>query len=323
MKIRNARYLAAGLALAGGASVVQAGASLGTNTVTLFGQSFVVESWDVSGDGVEPEGFAYDNGQMWVVGSGNGFQIANYDLTPDGDLSGGLTDVTPVDMELDNGITINTSLSGYGGAAGQIVTLLDDDGYGVIDLPDSASTKPVIHFGDETPDPAGFSADDIAYVPSRDQFVLLGDRAGGQLDFYNHDGTTLTHDTTIDPVAEAIKGVAVIPRNIARLLTGDNSLTDVEYLLLVSEPSETDLTQLNRLWVTDLDDGSAIGGVQPFDPLGVADAGSLEAVGYDPVNRRVYIGDSSSEVIHTFVVPEPASAALLAIGGLLALRRRN
>lgn len=45
---------------------------------------------------------------------------------------------------------------------------------------------------------------------------------------------------------------------------------------------------------------------------------------YDPINDLLYVSDWSANQIHVFeVVPEPATAALLGLGGLAMLRRRS
>ena len=313
--MKNIRLVAKGIALSMAALsglTAFAGDDEGSVVLNLFGRNYDVRTWYVRFDTpvgfVEPEGMTFYNGKLYIGTDDNNTQgwLITYTPGPTGDLS--VWDAIQMSLTCDlrnniwgpEGITVNTGGVGYGAfTSGQpILVSLDsrgDDRTATIDL--NTSPALVCNIG---PVP---SPDDIAYVPSLNQFVVLDDR---DLDgiwalFFNHNASGLVFppvNTWITGDLET-KGLCVIPAEAANWLLCRSDLTG-EYLLMSSTVGVPGTR--NKLWVYDFS-GNVLG-VTVFEP---PNWGEIESVAYDPVNKIVYVGSEDTNRIHVFQLRPPAS----------------
>jgi len=320
--------VAAVLVLAGPAS---AGTLVNTTSATLWGKTYEVSQWLVGNDldaidsayNLEPEGMTLHDGILYVAGDRDDDEtfgnLAAYDvLTTPGDLGSWTTigtNPTGGDMWGPEGLTVNTSGAGYGAGMGQLVSVESkgDDRVGIIDL---AS-------GDILDVNIIDSMDDIAYVPTRDQFGVIVEIEVGSdeelfLTYYDHTATTVTDSGVNFMLPPETKGLTVVSGDFAEMML-DMPVDEDEVLLFAAKAGSG---YDNRLHMYTLD-GMLLGSVSPFTAADEI-AGEIEAIAVDEVNNLIYIGDEEAKVIHVVQVPEPGALALL-LGGVVAgfARRRR
>jgi hypothetical protein len=207
------------------------------------------------------------------------------------------------------GITINTSGSGYGSfAPGASVRLTGietrgADSFGIFDTGAPGSNM-------ITPIAVTTPLDDIAWVGSLSAFVGVEDGTGDTAFLRYIDANTMAVQAPSFQVINGAKGIAVVSAAFAQALTGQHVAT-AQALLVVSELDGFAFYDTN---------GAAIGLAQVLDAY--APIIELESVAVDEANNLIFLGDEAGRAIHVVQVPAPTSLALLGLGTLLARRRR-
>jgi hypothetical protein len=309
----------------------------------IFGSLYGVELYRVGGDLIasgggprlEPEGLAFHNGVLYASGDGpagetNGFLAAyaggNLGAAP---TAFGRFTVAAVPSPLPvggEGLAINTRGSGYGSFTGitpKIATVDNPGGtvgriLGVHNLSSNQMESVVPAFP--------VNSDDITFVPgaasdgSQDRFALINAaNTPAVITWYSTANTPAPTSGVSFSLPLGAKGLTFIPAASANLfLPGTNQ----DVLLVASSPEGAFTT--NRLTLFTLD-GLQLGeSVLPTGANGQA-FGNVEALAFDPVTNRLFLGDETANFgqIGVIVIPSPASAGLLALGGLAALRRRR
>ena len=323
-----------------GFGMVQAaagGSVIGSGSETLWGNTYSTTAWDVStdaatigGDFFQPEGMTYYNGTLYVTGDADETDPALVAYSTGG--TGSLATANGIQMAPANngsgadrwgpeGITVNTSGSGYGAGAGQLVSVesgSETDVYeGYTATIDTTGAAPVAVGNLDQPFPT-FDPDDISFVASEDRFAVINDPS--RIDFLD-DGATLTASARASffpfggvGVGDA-KGLATISKAFADALTGGNSGTS-EALIVVYES--------NDIAVWDLD-GTQIGSTENLANLlsssNAVEPAEVESIAVDEANGLIFIGDEKGLAITTIVIPEPSTGLLLL--GLLGFVRRR
>ncbi|MFN7019995.1 MAG: hypothetical protein ACK4WH_01540 [Phycisphaerales bacterium] len=322
--------VAAGSAIAG----VQ---TVGIDNQNIFGHFYGVSIFRVANDllpvgpQLQPEGMVFHDGVLYVSGDGgavstpseaNGY-IAAYPMgnigsmpTPVGQFAVSGRAIGP------EGIAINTRGSGYGsfsgstpnfvavdnagGSVGRILGVLNPAGPSVDDIQ------------------SGFlNTDDIAFVPGAtaadDRFAIIdGGSIPPSLKWYDTGATPslLTGGFNLVPQA---KGLLFLPASDAALFS-PNATGDA--LLVAVSPDFAGDT--NKLLLYSLDGALLDTAILPSG-TGPGLLGNIEALAFDPVARRLFIGDETggNSQIAVLTIPSPGAAGLLSLGLLASLRRRR
>lgn len=323
------KFAAFVLALAGAASCALAGNVTGSGTTSLYNRSYPVTTWNINADATGnpaaifgAEGMTFHNGVLYVSHDHNSNRangrLVSYVPTASGNLSAPSTIVMgsgPAGVWGPEGITINTSGSGYGsfstGDSTRIVGI-DSRGsgsFGVFNTGVAGSNGSAL--------PVGGSYDDIAWVGSVDKFGVveeIADPLGGpdSAVFRYVDKVSMVAESTSFAIPGGSKGVTVVSAAFAASLTGNNAFSTAQALLFVTEFDGLAFYDTN---------GNPIGGLLTLSDY--AAFGELESVAVDEVNNLIYLGDEAGTAIHVVSVPTPGALALLGLGGLIAGRRRR
>jgi hypothetical protein len=312
--------LLAGLALSTVAGTVSGATLNATGSLSLYGQSYTVKQWrtltDAGTTAFDPEALTFYNGTLYANGdeggsAGNG-RLVSYVPGATGDL----TSASFVTMGTNGaarwggeGITVNTSGSGFGsfGPGGFKIASVDSRGSNatgaVINVDSANAVKPLSNII-SLPE-----TDDIVWVSSRNQFGLVLDV----------DGSIAWYDNNMVATGQSVggfngaKGISVVSAAWVQNVFGLTSAT-AQVLLVVGK-------ETNRLGFFDTD-GNAVGSLQDLLPTGVTFS-EIEAVAVDEANNNIYLADEAALSIHVINVPTPGAALILAVGGLVATRRRR
>jgi len=323
-------------ALAGIASVASAGSLTTTQNVTLWGNSYSVKSYNVAGDlgaglQLQPESMHFYNGVLYVggdrdAGETNGnlaaYNLGNVGAAPTVRAIADASDNGTLRKWGPEGITVNTSGSGYGSFASGGPKLVSVEGAGrrragVINL--GSSPAPVENIIGNSPDPAFQNLDDISFSSAADIFFGIdGDGSGNTVRRLNKN--TLAVESSFTLVTGGAKGMTVISAAFAQLLTGVSINTS--QALLFAQKDGTGAAGVNRLSVYDTN-GNIIGSEQGFNLSGLGISSEIEAIGVDEATGRIWVGDEAARHIHEFTIPAPGSVGLLVGGALIAGRRRR
>lgn len=269
---------------------------------------------------LRPEGMTLRNGLLYVAGDWNETQnqIAIYSTSPTGTLSYQSSIQLPIPTPAPNpnsannslwgpeGITFNTSATGYGANAGALVTvedaqyLLNGNTRALLDPVSGA----VSTLGNFTSIVGAVSPDDIAFGPLTNRFYVLGDPSIMQV------WTTANppaYTNSQFAIATRAKGVTVISPAFARFLLNNNTIS-TEVLLVVAKsqfgsaaapnnrlmaytPTGGLLGTANLLWTRDAFPGQPI---QEF-----------ECIAVDEANSVIYIGDEKAGGIFVLTASTP------------------
>jgi hypothetical protein len=326
------------IAVAGLASSALAGTQIATNVVNLYGNNYSVASFNVitdvgiAGTTLQPEGMTFYNGTLYVAGDrdngetrGNLVAYAGGTLTAPTRIALGTALDSDAGSNLNwgpEGITVNTSGSGYGSFSSGPGRLAGVEGAGrdragVINLADGTVTDLI----GNAPQVFG-NFDDLAFSSDADAFFAVdGDLASSPLVRLNKFTLAVEGTVVANWGGGNAKGLAVISKAFAEALTGTTILTNQAFLVALKDG--TGPLGVNRLAVADLN-GNIIGGQQAFNLLGLgARASEIEALAVDEATNRIFVGDEGTRTIHVLTIPTPSSLALLGLAGLAGARRRR
>ena len=309
-----------GVGLAGAA---QAGVVSGTGTLSLYGSNYGVTSWNIRSDATGnpahvfgAEGMTFHNGTLYVSHDHDANRAAGrlvrYTPGAAGDLSAFNTIQMgngPAGLWGPEGITINTSGSGYGsfapGASVRVtgIETRGADSFGIFDTGAPGSNM-------ITPVSASPALDDIAWVGSLNSFVGVEDGSGDTSFLRDFDANTMAVQSSSFQVIDGAKGIAVVSAAFAQALTGQTVAT-AQAFLVVGEFDGFAFYDTN---------GASIGLAQVLNAY--APINELESVAVDEANNLIFLGDEAGTSIHVVQVPAPAGFALLGLGALVARRRR-
>ncbi len=336
MKMLVPAAAAALLAFAGSAN---AGTLLGVPTVNnVFGSSYSVAIYRVAGDlsgqtlspaagRLEPEGMVWYNGALYVTGDGTTAEANGYMAAYAGGALGSAPAATRLTATLGattaaygpEGITINTRGIGVGAASNTFVGI--DSVIAPVStrilatMPITGGTVGNVQTG------ATLNYDDIAFVPgaaadgSLDRFAVIESTSNGVRLTYLAAATGLPTGANQFNLDAQDKGLLFLPAVEADLLrpgTGQD-------VLLVAQSAQF-AGDDNRLFMYTL-----AGSLLETAVLPASLFSNAEALAYDPIGKRLFIGDenSGSSNITVFTVPAPGALSLLVGAGLLASRRRR
>lgn len=267
---------------------------------------------------LRPEGLAFRNGTLYVSGDWNEMQnqIGVYSASADGTLTYSSSIQLPVNNPPPNpnvanntfwgpeGLTFNTSASGYGASASSLVTvedhqyLLSGNTRALLDPVTGALSS----FGTFTSVVGALSPDDIAYGAVTNRFYVLGDPDIMQI---WTSANPPVYAGTQYALPQRSKGVAVISPSFAQYLLDNPAITQESLLVVAKGQVGSNLAPHNRLFV--LTTAGAVLAQQ--DMLWTRDAfpgqplQEFEAVAVDEANRVIYIGDEKAGGIFTLTVP--------------------
>jgi hypothetical protein len=322
-------------ALAGIASVASAGSLVTTQNVSLWGSSYSVKSFSVGSDlgtglQLQPESMVFYNGVLYVggdrdTGETNGnlaaYNLGNVSVSPTSIAMGDALDNTTARKWGPEGMTVNTSGSGYGSftSGGPKIVSVEGAGRrraGVIDLGGSGNLV-----GDIVGNPPStfLNIDDITFSSSADTFFGISGDGNGDV-IYRLNKNDLSISSQFSLVSGGAKGMTTISAAFAQLLTG--VAINTSQALLIAQKDGTGVAGKNRLAVYDLN-GNLIGGEQGFNLAGLGLTSEIEAIAVDEATNRIWVGDETARQIHEFVIPTPASVSLLVGAALIAGRRRR
>jgi hypothetical protein len=325
------------------AAVVAVRAEAGTLNATIpsldiFGKAYKVDIYrvatDLAGFGpqLQPEGMTWFNGTLYVTGDagaqaapGSGTETNGYVAA----YAGGTLTAAPAALgQFATGgraigpeaITINTRGSGYGsftgstprltvidsagGAVGRILAVLNPAGPAVEDIQSNF-----------------VNGDDIAYVPgataAEDRFAVVEDGSPSPvINWYSTDATPTLLPGGF-PLDVDAKGLVYLPQAEAALFS-PLATTDCLMVSFGGAPNQLRLYKL---------DGTLLASSSLPTGTGSGLFGSVEGLAWDPVGKRLFLGDenaASSQIAIVTAVPEAASAAmLLTAAAALVVRRRS
>ncbi len=344
LRSRGAIGVVALLALAGSAS---AGSLFGTLTnQNLFGTSYDISIFrvatDLSSQGltpasgrVEPEGMTFYNGTLYVASDGSAAEANGYLAA----YAGGNLAAAPSALRYTvtngaasaaygpEGLTVNTRGSGYGsfgpGSAPRF-TAIDS-----VVSPVSARILGAMNTGTGVVEDgvvnSTFNYDDIAYIPgataSDDRFAVIdGGTPTPTLRFLSTASTPviLAESFTLIPNAKGMVYLnAADAALFSPLATGPS--------LLISAGASGQFPNVNVLRLYGLD-GTLIATSTITAAAGTAGIGEIEALAFDTVTKRLFLGyeNSTNSQIGVFTVPTPGAAVAFGAAGVLgAFRRRR
>lgn len=318
--MRNCVLLAA---LAGAAGPAWAGTVTSTGTLSMYGNDYGVTTWRIAGDAhanstsFGAEGMTFHNGRLYVSHDHDTTRAAGrlvvYTPGATGVLSSASTILMgngPAGLWGPEGITINTSGSGYGsfgpGQADRIVGIetRGADSFGVFDT--SAPGSAI-----QTPVNAAPSLDDIAWAGSLNKFAGVEDGSGDTAFIRLFNPDTMLVEAASYQVIDGAKGITVVSGAFAASLTGQ-TVSTAQAFLVVSEFDGFAFYDTN---------GNAIGSALQFSLY--APINELESVAVDEANNLIFLGDEAGLAIHVVQVPAPGAIGLMGLAAIAAGRRRR
>jgi len=261
---------------------------------------------------LRPEGLALKDGKLYVSGDWNETQnqvgvytaAADGALTYDSEIQMPIPDPPPGFpnnvMWGPEGMTFNTSGTGYGNG-GQVLVTVEDNQAGIL-----GNTRALLDPATGVLSSAGVfpTPDDIAYGPASLRFYLLIDPNVLRVYLRN-----LSFTGTQFAVITRSKGVAVASPEFAQLLLNDGTITQEVLVVVAKSDAFSQSAPNNRLAVYSL------AGVKlaEQDLLWLRDAfpgqpiQEYEAVTIDDVNNVIYIGDEKAGGVLVLKLPGQAA----------------
>lgn len=269
---------------------------------------------------LRPEGMALRNGLLYVAGDWNETQnqIAIYSTSAAGTLTYQSSIQLPIPTPAPNpntannvlwgpeGITFNTSATGYGANAAALVTvedaqyLMNGNTRALVNPVNGALSSP----GKFTSIVGAVSPDDIAFGPLTNRFYVLGDPSIMQV------WTTATPPAYANSqfaIATRAKGVTVISPAFARFLLNNNTIS-TEVLLVVAKSQFGSTAAPNNRLIAYTPTGGLLGSA---DLLWTRDAfpgqpiQEFECIAVDEANSVIYIGDEKAGGIFVLTASSP------------------
>jgi hypothetical protein len=326
------------LLIAGGASAF-AGTLNSTISVNIFGQPYRLDIYrvatDLAGSGpqLQPEGMTWHNGTLYVTGdagaqaaAGSGSETNGYVAayaagniaaapTALGQFATGGRAIGP------EAVTINTRGAGYGSFAGATPNLVVIDSAGgsvgrILGVENLSSTS-------VTDIQSNFvNGDDIAFVPgstaAEDRFAIVESVSPTPvISWYSTASTPASLPGSFVLAADA-KGLTYLPQAQAALFS-PLATTDCLMVSFATGPA-------NELRLYSID-GALLASSNLPTGTGTGLLGNVEALAFDPLTGRLFLGDEnsgSSQIAVATKIPEPMTLGLAAIGAILVgLRSRT
>lgn len=346
MSVRSIAALGA-LALFAPLSTVQAGVLFSTiPSQNIFGTTYQVDIYrvttDLSSQGfspaagrLEPEGMVWHNGVLYVTGDGSTAEANGYMAAYAGGNLGASPTATRYTASFVNalgntvsaaygpeGITVNTRGVGIGGAGGfvGIDSVVSPVSQRILaSMPAGGGVVTNAQVG------AAFNYDDITFVPgaandgSEDRFAVIDASGTTPVLTYLSAATGLPTGVGSFPLADQDKGLLFLPAAQANLFIPG---TDQDVLMVARGPVVAG--DQGRLLLFSLT-GTLLGDSPLPTGTGPGLLANIEALAYDPIGQRLFIGDENgtNSQIAVIQIPAPAAAALLGLGALVAGRRRR
>jgi len=335
------RFDLAVVALCAMAGTAHAGAFHTSITQSIFGIPYRIDFYRVAGDlagsgpRLEPEGMTWYDGVLYVTGDagaaappGSGSETNGYVAA----YAGGNIAAAPTALGQyatggraigAEGVTVNTRGSGFGAFTAAPVLVVGDSAGGsvgrILAALDTGSTAVVS-------EPFSPNVDDIAFVPGAvaadDRFAIIDDGTSPtSLRFYSTGAPFALLPGGFDLVPGA-KGLTYLPPSQSSTLF---PAATSGALLVAIKPDGAGLSQ-HELRLYGLDGALLTSSVLPTG-VGSGLFGNIEALAFDPVGNRLFLGDESSlnsQIAVATRIPEPTSVALLVLAASsLAARRRG
>lgn len=322
--------LIAFIACAGTATAALAGNVTDSGSVSLYGNSYPIITWNINADSTGntgatfgAEGMTFHNGTLYVSHDHNSIrangQLVKYTPGATGDLTSFTRTAmgsSTVGVFGPEGITVNTSGSGYGSFA-------SGDTANIVGIDSRTNTgNPFGAFGTVNSDTGVFSGqispvdsvDDITWVGSLGKFLIVVDTPNSDLSSARFlDGTTLAQSGSSFNLVNGAKGVTTVSNAFASSLAGVTFDT-AEVLLVISEFETISFFDTN---------GVARGGEISLSSYLSNATNETESIAVDEVNNLIFLGDEGGRAVHVVTVPAPSALALLGLGGIIASRRRR
>jgi|GEM_PF-1263623 len=307
---------------------------------SIFGGSYNIDIYRVGtdfsanpGTGVqlEPEGMVFHNGVLYVSGDGGATETNGFLASYAGGNLGFLPSVIGPFISANaagtlgrfggEGITINTRGAGYGSFGGTTPNIASIDNV-ISGVGRQLAVMNLTGISVQNQQNGFVNADDITFVlgtnASDDRFAIINAASAPVLRYYSTGSTpTLLAGGFALPLGA--KGLlhlsAVDAAKFSALATG-------EAFLVASSP-EGALTT-NRLTLYAMDGTLLVESMLPTG-LGAGRLGNIEAIAFDSVTNRLFIGDEAgaNSQIAVLTIPSPAGAAMVAMAGLMIARRRR
>ncbi len=327
-----------------------------TGNVGLFGRSYSATRWDLAGDlglnnagtanrGLVVEGLAVYNGVLYLHGdddanqfepdaNGNG-RMLSYQTGSTGSFANSGRSQFSVSPSIGSeGIAINPSGAGYGSFSGSSPNVISIEGSGGSTTGIGGLRRAVtdVATGISTQTASTFEGDDIAFLPSTGGFAVLQKR-----DNPSSPRGVQFYDASFNPIANSYfqtennnlgggfilprggRGMAAITSGLASALAG-TALAAGDYLLIPNDRIVSgDAANSRRLGLFSLS-GQLIASTLLTLPSAIGD---VQAITVDETIGLLFVGDQSNQRVWTVALPTPGAAGLLALGGLVAARRRR
>ena len=264
---------------------------------------------------LDPEGMALQNGSLYVSGDWNETQnqVAVFSAAGGGTIAYNHAIQMPISnpppsfpnnqMWGPEGLTFNTSASGYGAGGATLVTVENNQylaGGNTRALLNPA-TAALSGFGVFNSGTGSVNPEDIAYGPISNRFYVV-----------DHSNVVQVWTSADPPVYAGTqfatilrpRGIAVISPSFAQYLLQNPNITS-EVLLIVCVSDDFNATPHNRLAAYSLT-GSLLG---QQDLLWTRDAfpgqplQQFQAITVDEANKVIYVGDEKANAIFVFTVP--------------------
>lgn len=344
--IRCAFMAACAAVVIGAAGSASAGVYSTTINQNLFGSNYNISIFRVGPDTqqgqspaagrLEPEGMVWYDGSLYVSGDGTATETNGYLARYDGGNLFGLPQTygqftATVGSNTaafgPEGLAVNTRGSGYGSFSGSTPRLVAGDN---VISPVSARVLGAMNITNNTLENQignfPVNADDVSFVPgasaAQDRFLFIDGTAvldpitlssTNQLVWYS--ASDMTFQANAFTVPDGAKGLLYLSAADAALFS-PNATSDSVLISFTGSP--------NVLRLYSLDGTLLASQTLPTLSNTVGRFGGVESLAFDPVTKRLFLGDEqgASSQIAVFTIPAPGAALGLGMLALAARRRR-